>query len=144
MLLSQNGALDGFLASKCTKKRFRTRSGSLRSLPGPLVGWGGDIPFPYPCPSTPSAPRFWRIIFNLLPPPNRITPIEPSRLEWANSPSSPFLPPSWFRLRHYLGAMLLVLRWSLSLISGRDRHTIPDSRQIAALHKSFAYSLLTY
>ena len=44
-VLRQNGALDGFLASKCTKSRFRPRSGScLRRFPDPLVGWEGDTP----------------------------------------------------------------------------------------------------
>ena len=28
---------------------------------GPLVGWGGEYPSPYPFPSTPSASRFRRL-----------------------------------------------------------------------------------
>jgi len=61
-----------FLASKCTKNRFRTGlrpypSGELTTLPKTPVGWEGDTPSPYPCSSTPSAPRSRRLYTTLGP-----------------------------------------------------------------------------
>jgi len=56
-------ALGGFLASKCNKNRFR-----LGLHLGPRWGVRMGDTRPYTLPSTPSAPRSWRIAFKLLPP----------------------------------------------------------------------------